>query len=44
MSAPLYCPACEAPGATRTDLGFIADDGTKFGGFCLERPGPELVT
>jgi hypothetical protein len=23
-----YCPACEAPGAERTDLGYIANDGT----------------
>jgi hypothetical protein len=24
----IYCPACECPGAVRTDLGYIADDGT----------------
>jgi hypothetical protein len=24
----IYCPACESPGARRTDLGYIADDGT----------------
>ncbi len=24
----IYCPACETPGAVRTDLGYIADDGT----------------
>jgi hypothetical protein len=27
MSA-LYCPACEAPGAVRKNLSYIADDGT----------------
>lgn len=25
----LFCPACEAPGAVRTALGYIADDGTR---------------
>jgi len=24
----IYCPHCERPGAKRTDLGYIADDGT----------------
>jgi len=24
----LYCPFCESPSAKRTDLGYIADDGT----------------
>jgi hypothetical protein len=24
----IYCPACEAPSAVRTDLGYIGDDGT----------------
>ncbi len=28
MSGPLYCPHCERPGAKRTDLGYIGDDGT----------------
>lgn len=28
MSEPVYCPACEASGAARTNLGYIANDGT----------------
>jgi hypothetical protein len=27
-SGVLFCPACEAPGAVSTSLGYIADDGT----------------